>query len=343
MLALAVLALVPSQSASFGNPGTPGGEAEEVAGPSVTIAVLPFGTTVEEIAAVPGLAPGILSAGLGAVPVAQSYLDISQGNRTNESLYEDELPRLFVRDGRVPPPLWDRTVTRAEGAPANIVPGLLASTLARAGVPVVAEPDSGLATLIAVDRDGTARLAPGHQCATGCGPGLGVVRARLGELPALVEGVSGDDMLIAFASGQPADQQLLPTGIAAAGFDGNLTSDSTRTDGIVTATDIAPTVLDRFGIALPDEINGTVITAEDELDPERVTDLQAQLQERPSRDYVLLWPLAGYLLLAGLAALVWRGAAARVGLRLSGSAAHGRRCCCWSRRLWTPASSPRSC
>ena len=40
-------------------------------------------------------------------------------------------------------------------------------------------------------------------------------------------------------------------GIAGRGFDGNLTSDSTRTDGYVLSTDIAPTILRRFGIAVP--------------------------------------------------------------------------------------------
>src|SRR5207342_3310807 len=114
------------------------------------IAVLPYGTTVEQIAAVPKLAPGVVSAGLGSVPVAQTFLDIGQGNRVNENLYDGDLPRLYVRDGRVPERLWDRTVARAESAPANIVPGLLASTLEGAGVPVAAEADSGLATLVGV-------------------------------------------------------------------------------------------------------------------------------------------------------------------------------------------------
>ncbi|MET0128247.1 MAG: hypothetical protein ABW249_06635, partial [Solirubrobacterales bacterium] len=116
----------------------------------VVIAVLPYGTTAEELGAVPELAPGLISAGLGAVPVAQTFLDVSQGNRIDEDLYDGELPRLYVRDGRVPAPLWEATVERAESAPANVVPGLLASTLADAGIETAAEADSGLATLIGV-------------------------------------------------------------------------------------------------------------------------------------------------------------------------------------------------
>ena len=140
------------------DPAAPGREAEEAAG-RVVIAVLPYQTSVGQIAAVPNLAPGLISAGLGSVPVAQTFLDISQGNRVNQNLYDGELPRLYVQEGRVPARLWDQVVNRADSAPANIVPGLLATTLANAGVSVSAEADSGLATLIGVDRDGAVPIA----------------------------------------------------------------------------------------------------------------------------------------------------------------------------------------
>ena len=117
MLALASLAVAPSVSAQGGREAAQGG------GESVVIAVLPYGTTVEQIARTPELAPGVISAGLGAVPVAQTFLDISQGNRVNEDLYDGELPRLYLRDGRVPRRLWERTVERAESAPAEHRPG----------------------------------------------------------------------------------------------------------------------------------------------------------------------------------------------------------------------------
>ena len=35
-----------------------------------------------------------MSAGIGGVPAAQTYLDITQGNRVSESLYDDELPSI---------------------------------------------------------------------------------------------------------------------------------------------------------------------------------------------------------------------------------------------------------
>jgi hypothetical protein len=282
------------------------------------VAVLPYGTTVEEIARTPALAPGVISAGLGTVSVAQTFLDVSQGNRVDEDLYDGELPRLYLRDGVVPPRLWERTVARAESAPADIVPGLLASTLAEAGVPVVAEADSGLATLAAVDRDGAVRIAAPSACASGCGPGLSVVRALPEQLGEIAAALGPDDLLIAVAAGARADQELLPVGIAGAGFEGNLTSASTRTDGIVTTTDIAPTILDRLGVEVPDEVNGSEISSAERRDPAAVAELQQRLESRPSREPVVLAPLGIWLALCGLAALIWRRPGARLALRLLG-------------------------
>ena len=297
----------------------PAGAVAEDAAPAdgrVVIAVLPFGTTVEQIANVPGLAPGLISAGLGTVPVAQTFLDIGQGNRVNESLYDRDLPNLYVRNGRVPNRLWRQVLERADSAPANIVPGLLATTLEQAGVPVAAEPDGGLATLVAVDGEGAARIARGGACEQGCGPGLSVLRARLSELRDLARALRTDDTLIAFAAGARAQQELLPAGIAGPGFDGDLTSSSTRTDGLVVSTDLAPTVLDRLGLDAPDQMNGSVISSESERDPAAVADLQSRLEHRPSRDTVVLLPLCVWLLICALATLIWRRRGAQVALRL---------------------------
>ena len=74
-----------------------------------------------------------------------------------------------------------------------------------------------------------------------------MIRIRLGELRRLAGELGPDDLLIAVAAGARADQELLPAGIAGPGYDGNLTSASTRTDGVVLTTDIAPTVLEHLG------------------------------------------------------------------------------------------------
>ena len=58
------------------------------------------------------------------------------------------------------------------------------------------------------------------------------VRA-LRALPSLVRGLRGNDLLIALEKPPPAENEALSIGIAGRGFDGNLTSDSTRLDGYV--------------------------------------------------------------------------------------------------------------
>ena len=157
MLALAVLALATVPPARVGAARAP------TAGR--VIAVLPYETTVEEIAAVDRARarPGQRRA--GSVPVAQTFLDMSQGNRVNEDLYDGDLPRLYLP--RRPGPAQalgahGRPAPRAP--PPTSSPACSRSTLEEAGVPVAAEADSGLATLIAVDRDGAVRIAEPDAC-----------------------------------------------------------------------------------------------------------------------------------------------------------------------------------
>src|SRR3954451_19856161 len=105
----------------------------------VTIAVVPGGTSVGELGQVPGMGVGILSAGIGDVPRDQTYLDVGQGTRIQQSLYDRPLPRISftagARGGRaqVRPETWQRIVDRAESAPADLIPGLFGKTLFRHG------------------------------------------------------------------------------------------------------------------------------------------------------------------------------------------------------------------
>jgi hypothetical protein len=296
----------------------PTAPAQGGSGGRVVIAVLPSGVPVEALSRIDGISPGIMSAGIGDAPPAQGFLDIGQGNRINERLYDSDLPALIVRDGRLDPELWDRIRERAEDAPAEIVPGLLGSTLEDARVASASEPADGLAPLIAADRNGEIALTVEGACEPECPPGMTVVRAEFGELADLVGGLGPDDLLIAFAAGTPTEQPLWPIGVAGPGFDGNLTSDSTRTDGLVLATDVAPTALEWLGVDVPDEMNGSTIRAEDERDAAEVADLQDRLAERPSRETVGLLPLLIWLGLAGAVALAFRGRVAGVAMTLFG-------------------------
>jgi hypothetical protein len=236
---------------------------------------VPAETTVVELAEA-GFAPGIMSAGLGTVPAEQTYLDVGQGNRVFDSLYDGPLPEHRGDAAR----WWRELVERAETAPADIVPGLLATTLADA--------------------------APGT--------GLEVRKASLQRLSH-----SPGTLTIAIARPTGRSDAPLPIGIAGRGFNGNLTSDSTRMDGYVLSTDVAPTILQHFGIPIPSEMSGQPIRAEGAVDPAAIETLAARMDVISSRrGPVIGLPIAAWLLLTLGAALIGGAALARPAVRLLG-------------------------
>jgi len=237
--------------------------------PAVHLLLLPPETTAEQLAEA-GFSPGLMSAGLGTVPAAQTYLDIGQGNRVFDSLYDTDLP---VERG---PAGWKVVIERAETAPADIVPGLLAATLRENGIPPP--------------------------------------RFEIGQVERDSRGLT---IAIARPTGESDD--LLPIGIAGRGFEGNLTSDSTRMDGYVLSTDVAPTILDHFGIAIPSQMSGQPIRAEGAVDAAAVESLGARMEVISSRR----GPVVGLNVVAWLAALllvvvISRGRLARPAVRLVG-------------------------
>lgn len=248
----------------------------------MTVVLLPLGTEVKQLARVPGVSPGLLSAGLGSVPAAQTYLDISQGNRVFDSLYDSELPQ-YVGGGICGPAYSKAVVERAESAPAEIVPGLLAATLAEHG----------------------------QRCEV---RGVGLER-----LAALVRRLRGNDLIVAIGRAPPEENGALAIGVAGRGFAGDLTSDSTRTDGYVLSTDVAPTILARLGIAVPSQMSGQAIRSEGSVDVAAIESLgrrMAVISER--RGPVIGVSLLVWLVLFGLAALVSSDRVGRVAIRLAG-------------------------
>ena len=228
------------------------------------MAVLAFGIEPSTIGDVPGLSPGLMSAGLSTVSSTQTFLDISAGNRIFTSLYGGENPIVVRSEDRVED--WDEIAERAEGAPGDIVPGLLGSTLEDAGIPTRADELLITPSLIAVDEQGNINRTRQFACIEARCPGLSVVPIARDELPALVRRLRGDDMLIAMERPPPPTRDTLAIGIAGRGFDGNLTSDTTRTPGFVIATDLAPTIIERFGLDVPGEMSGRPIRSEGEVD-----------------------------------------------------------------------------
>jgi hypothetical protein len=254
----------------------------------VTVVMLPSDTSLGEVASIPGIAVGVMSTGIGEGPPEQAFLDISQGNRVDGALYDRPLPPLTDLWRRVPH--WAQIVERAAAAPADLVPGLLASSLLAGGIRSEALPAAKTAALIAVRRDG-ARGIENPGALSVVASGVGLVRK---QAPFLRPG----NLLIAFAE-PDGRQRAVPIGIAGTGFDGNLTSDSTRTDGYVLSSDIAPTILRRFGLPIPDEMNGEPIHTEGAIDPGAVEELADRMDVIPDRrGPVLIACLAGWIGLA---------------------------------------------
>jgi hypothetical protein len=290
--------------------------------PRVTIAIPPQPVGPEALARLPGVAPGLLSAGLGSVGPDQTYLDIGQGNRVWGSLYDGELPLVLPRGSRVP--RWGAILERAESAPADIVPGLLASTLAAAGLrsprgaAIEAAPGLSVPALLAADRRGRIGRLPRAGCRSRrCLPPVRVIEAPLARVGRLARRLRGDDLLIAFSRPPPRHERQLAIGVAGRGFGGNLTSDSTRLDGYVVSTDLAPTILERFGVDVPEEMTGEPIRSEGSRDAEAVASLEDRMAEiQPRRGPVIGVSLLLWVLAVGAGAAIAGRRGARLGLPL---------------------------
>jgi hypothetical protein len=134
------------------------------------------------------------------------------------------------------------------------------------------------------------------------------VPATLGQLAALIARLRGDDMLIAFERPPAAEREVLAIGAAGEGFEGNLTSDTTRTPGFVLATDIAPTILDVYDIPLPEEMSGSPIRSEGERDAGAVQDRADRMKVvSKRRGPAVLRNMILWFLLAALATGLSRG------------------------------------
>ncbi len=213
-------------------------------------------------------------------------------------------------------------VKRAESAPADIVPGLLSSTLEAAGRGV--RVGGGASCTFSSVQSRTASGVPPKKLSgtphPNAPPTFEVRSSTLRALPSLVQSLHDDDLLIAIERPPPANDRALAIGIAGRGFDGNLTSDSTRLDGYVLSTDVAPTILRsprRRGsladVGTADPLGGLGRRRRGRLarGPDGDDLGAARAGDRASAS--LVWLVA-----LGLAIAAMRGRAARPGVRLVG-------------------------
>ena len=264
---------------------------------------VPSGTTVAELAHA-GFSPGLMSAGLGTVTPVQTYLDIGAGNRVFNSLYDEELP-----PDRGNCRAWfQKAVARAESAPDEIEPGLLGEKLRADQVTIY--PDSL----------STCALGLGTNGSTGArGASLMVFDTTLARAARDVQILGPRGLVIAIATPTGKTDEPIPIGIAGPGFEGNLTSDTTRTNGYVTSTDVGPTILEYFGLPVPSQMIGQAIRTEGSVDPGAIEARGSRMAVVSSRrGPVIGFSLLAWALAALLVTLLSRGALARIAVRLLG-------------------------
>lgn len=315
LVLVAVSLLLLPGSAARADPavGTPAGE-----GGRALIVVLPPGTTPEQLTRLDRVAIGLMNPGLGEVSPQQTWLDVSQGARAFDSTYDRQLDTLSPNTESVSG--WERTVRRARSAGTEIVPGLLASALARNGLRAAATARSGPAALAVVTRDGSIARAPdgcGGAPGRACPDDLTVLPLSLDDAARLARERSRRDLIIFVEQPPAAEGDQLSIAVAGPALDGMLESPSTRTDGYVLSTDLAPTILRHFGLRVPSAMTGQPVEAGGELDLEGLSELQNRYEQvGKRRGAALAIPLLLWIALAGMIALATRGRLAAYVLRV---------------------------
>jgi hypothetical protein len=324
-LACALAVLVPAAPAA--------------ARPRALIAFLPPGAgeprpLLEEFAA-RGMAIGLTSPTVGGFQKRQMALDMSQGARIPTRLYSKEIGALRLRrsGGGWVLSGWDVARRRADTAPGDLRPGLLATAIERAGGSVgYAGVDGGypIGPIVAADESGRIPLASIGDAASLADRAAQLwKRARLVvcDLPGGAAGLRALDALLAqrgrdgfvYVVRAPYGKtpRLLPAAVAAPGNHGQLWSATTRRNGLIAATDVAPTVLHVLGVPVPGAMQGEPIEGRGTADPKAVEDLADRLAVVTARrGDALRWILGSWLALLAALRLLRGADGVRAALRI---------------------------
>lgn len=294
-----------------------------------------------------GLAIGLMSPTQGTYTPSQMMLDITQGIRASPVSFD---PRrggrlvLEVRGATGTIRGWEAAVRRAATAPGQITPGRLASAIpgGAAFVGIAGEPNLGaVAAADARGRVATVALgslasAPARARALSRRHRFVVVQlagpepAALGALDRLVATRRRGQLVLVAQSPPDIDRvRLLPIAQAIEGpGPKGLSSDTTRTRGLVAGIDLLPAILGHLGRAVDGSVTGRPIRLDDPRGAAALERLRTRYAHVAPRRIRTLTALVGVwvVLLAGLGA-VGRGAGLRRGLRIGGLAF-----------LWVPAA-----
>jgi hypothetical protein len=313
-----------------------------VPGPS---AASPASASLAELFADPTLTSfGLLSSAVGNYDRQQTLLDITQSARVPAIDYSPrDLPQLSVKsDGAVAD--WATILKRAESAHATLEPGLLASEVPGGAAYAAVGTTAGIDAVLAADRQG--RIA---QVSLGSSTSLVTrVRALLKRHALVIVTVAGSPggrgQLDALLAARPANELLLTLeqpppksaaragllALAAAGLSPRrsaLTTQTTRTNGLVTALDLAPTVLAWLHLRSPEAFIGEPITVGSARSLASFRSYEARLEGLEGRRTpAILAFLAVWLVLVAGGLLIARDA--RPALRIGALAA-----------LWLPSTA----
>ena len=351
-----VVALLPTDPADALRPAPP-------EGPDLTDTVLR--TLAED-----GFSVALTSTAQGRYDRRQSLLDMTQGTRVSPALYGSDPPAPALREhaGRWAFEDWTSVARRARDASTTVEPGLLAGSVPGGAWYVGTFGSTQGFAVVAADRTGRlSGVSLGSAATVVQRTGAARDRARL-VVVALSPGAAGLDEVGELRRRRNAGDLLIvlhlpPTppetgienrplrfynqtalGIAGLARPTALTSGSTRQRGLVTAIDVAPTVLDHLGVDVPARMRGQVVEPAGEVDAtglelarRRWSDLRSGRQAASVRA-ILLGGAVIYLLLGvrgglrpatgptlrtlGLAFLWWPPAALLTGaLHLTSAAA----------------------
>ncbi|MBJ7347004.1 MAG: hypothetical protein JHC87_00365, partial [Thermoleophilaceae bacterium] len=253
---------------------------------------------LEDLQRQQGFATGLLSATIGRYSPAQMMLDISQGTRVASGLYRPSAPPVPAMAlgqfgaGRIVG--WEGYRARAADAPGELLPGLMAeSVIGRGGsvsyvgtaggsnTAAMAAAAGQCGILQSVSLGPQATLTARAEAAQGSSA-LTVVALPpggygVGALESLARTAPKRMIIVVQAPPDPARNRLLPLAVRGLGGDGGLKSPTTRRTGLVTGTDIAPTVLKQLGIVPPREMDGRPIEAASAMDAEQLEAMSDRL------------------------------------------------------------------
>ncbi len=330
--------------------------------PSPAAGESPSDSAERELASIPGLSIGIMSATQGTYVADQMLLDMTQGARVAFSSYTPNDPPSLASLSLGPAGSarilsWPAVTKRARKAPQLLEPGLLAGSIPggasyAAALPIAPGARTGAGDMsvtaprgapaadwpLAADRSGRiatisfgspstllariARLRATHRLVVA---DLPAGAPGLADLRALVaERSSGELLGVVQSSPDGPGGDLLWSAFAGLGGGGQtLTSQTTNERGLVVSIDIAPTILEHLGLGVPADMRGKPIRLDGRFEGARLRAFKARLQTIGGRRIgAVAWLAAAWALLLLAASVPW-GRAAR--LRASARA----------RRAWT--------